>query len=38
MEAWNELDCCYELDVESEIHWRLGGPPDNPKVTDRRTP
>jgi hypothetical protein len=38
MEAWNELDCCYELDVESEVHWRLGGPPDKPKVADRRTP
>ena len=24
--AWEELDCCYELVIEPEIHWRLGGP------------
>jgi uncharacterized repeat protein (TIGR01451 family) len=24
--AWQELDCCYELVIEPEIHWRLGGP------------
>ena len=26
-EAWEELDCCYELVVEPEVYWRLGGPP-----------
>ena len=38
MEAWNGLNCCYELVIESDVHWRLGGPPDRGKVTDRRTP
>jgi len=28
MQAWAELDCCYELDIEPEIFWRRGGPPD----------
>jgi hypothetical protein len=27
-EAWEELNCCYELVVEPEVYWRLGGPPD----------
>jgi large repetitive protein len=27
MAAWEERNCCYELVVESEIYWRLGGPP-----------
>ena len=25
--AWEELNCCYELVIEPEIFWRLGGPP-----------
>ncbi|NCF73278.1 MAG: DUF11 domain-containing protein [Gammaproteobacteria bacterium] len=25
-DAWEELNCCYELVIEPEIHWRLGGP------------
>ena len=28
MTAWEEFDCCYELVIEPEIFWRLGGPPD----------
>jgi uncharacterized repeat protein (TIGR01451 family)/fimbrial isopeptide formation D2 family protein len=24
--AWKEIDCCYELVIEPEVHWRLGGP------------
>jgi uncharacterized repeat protein (TIGR01451 family) len=24
--AWEEVGCCYELVIEPEIHWRLGGP------------
>ncbi len=24
--AWEEIGCCYELVIEPEIHWRLGGP------------
>ena len=31
MTAWEDLDCCYELVIEPEIHWRLGGPPARPK-------
>ena len=29
--AWDEKNCCYELVVEPEIFWRLGGPPKRPK-------
>lgn len=25
-DAWEEQGCCYELVIEPEIHWRLGGP------------
>jgi uncharacterized repeat protein (TIGR01451 family) len=35
MTAWQELNCCYELVIEPEIFWRLGGPPHKPKG-DRR--
>jgi hypothetical protein len=35
MTAWQELNCCYELVIEPEIFWRLGGPPRKPKG-DRR--
>ena len=31
MAAWQDLNCCYELVIEPEIHWRLGAPPDKPK-------
>jgi uncharacterized repeat protein (TIGR01451 family)/fimbrial isopeptide formation D2 family protein len=23
---WAEMDCCYNLVIESEVHWRLGAP------------
>ena len=26
-DAWEELNCCYELVVEPEVFWRLGAPP-----------
>jgi large repetitive protein len=26
-QAWRELDCCYDLTVETQVFWRLGGPP-----------
>ena len=26
MDRWLELNCCYELEIEPEIYWRLGGP------------
>jgi len=29
--AWQDLNCCYELVIEPEIHWRLGAPPEKPK-------
>jgi hypothetical protein len=32
---WSDLDCCYELVVESEIFWRLGGPPGKREGGDR---
>ena len=35
MRSWQELNCCYELVVESEIFWRLGGPPARPREGDR---
>ncbi|MGB5412353.1 MAG: hypothetical protein WBN09_12535 [Woeseiaceae bacterium] len=31
--AWEEQNCCYELVIEPEVFWRLGGPPDIPKET-----
>jgi hypothetical protein len=34
-DAWTELECCYELVIEPEIYWRLGGPPDKPKAVVR---
>jgi hypothetical protein len=33
--AWQELDCCYELVIEPEIFWRLGGPPGRSKEAGR---
>lgn len=30
-DAWTELNCCYELVIEPEIHWRLGAPPERPR-------
>ena len=35
MTAWQNLDCCYELVIESEVFWRLGGPPPKPKGAER---
>ena len=35
MAAWTEINCCYELVIEPDIYWRLGGPPDVPKGDDR---
>jgi hypothetical protein len=33
--AWQEMDCCYELVIEPEIFWRLGGPPGKSPGGDR---
>ena len=35
MDAWRELDGDYELVVESEIFWRLGGPPAKSREASR---
>jgi fimbrial isopeptide formation D2 family protein/uncharacterized repeat protein (TIGR01451 family) len=35
MAAWEELACCYDLVVEPEIFWRLGGPPETSKGAER---
>jgi uncharacterized repeat protein (TIGR01451 family) len=35
MAAWIELNCCYELVIEREVHWRLGAPPARPRGTDK---
>ncbi|MEJ2385264.1 MAG: hypothetical protein P8Y54_12890 [Xanthomonadales bacterium] len=31
MLEWQELNCCYALEIEPEIHWRLGGPVKRPQ-------
>ncbi|MDH3587741.1 MAG: hypothetical protein OEQ30_11680, partial [Gammaproteobacteria bacterium] len=33
--SWQEMDCCYELVIEPEVFWRLGGPPDQGRGGDR---
>lgn len=35
MAAWENLGCCYELVIEPEVHWRLGGPPPQAKEARR---
>jgi uncharacterized repeat protein (TIGR01451 family) len=34
-EMWAELDCCYELVIEPEVHWRLDGAPAKAKTDGR---
>jgi hypothetical protein len=31
---WEDLDCCYQLMIETEIFWRKGGPPDKGEFDD----
>jgi hypothetical protein len=33
-DAWDALNCCYELIIEPEVFWRLGGPADAPAVRE----
>jgi hypothetical protein len=33
--VWDERNGGYELEIEPEIFWRLGGPPAIPKGADR---
>jgi uncharacterized repeat protein (TIGR01451 family)/fimbrial isopeptide formation D2 family protein len=35
LEDWKALDCCYELSVEPEVFWRLGGPPEQARERKR---
>ena len=35
MTAWADLEGSYELVIEPEVYWRLGGPPDKRKATNR---
>ena len=35
MTAWQAKNCCYELVIEPEIYWRLGGPPPQPKGVEQ---
>ncbi len=32
-DAWMKLDCCYRLEIEPDVFWRLGGPPDAPSAS-----
>jgi len=34
-ERWAAEECCYELVIETDLHWRLGAPPNEPKATGR---
>ena len=34
-ERWQDLDCCYQLVIEPEVFWRLGGPPGKSTGGDR---
>ena len=34
--AWKAQDCCYELAIETEVHWRLGGPPNRSRPVEAR--
>jgi len=34
-DAWEDLNCCYELIIEPEIHWRLGKPATQPREGER---
>ena len=36
LETWDDMDCCYELAVEPEVFWRLGEPPEGPRVRRNR--
>jgi uncharacterized repeat protein (TIGR01451 family)/fimbrial isopeptide formation D2 family protein len=35
---WTELDCCYDLVIETDVHWRLGGPPEELQVSEGVSP
>jgi len=31
-QAWQAMNCCYELAIEPEVFWRRGGPPGKPDL------
>ncbi|VAW69800.1 Conserved repeat domain protein, partial [hydrothermal vent metagenome] len=31
---WEDLNCCYQLMIETEVFWRKGGPPDRGEFDD----
>jgi hypothetical protein len=31
-DAWEAMNCCYQLTIEPEVFWRLGAPPKQPVV------
>jgi uncharacterized repeat protein (TIGR01451 family) len=33
---WSDLDCCYQLAIETDVHWRLGKPPRQPRTIGAR--
>ena len=35
-DRWRELDCCYRLELENEVFWRLGGPAEQAVKRARR--
>ncbi len=35
LDAWKALNCCYQLTIEPETFWRLGGPPQQSDVRAR---
>jgi large repetitive protein len=34
-DSWMQLNCCYRLEIEPEVFWRLGAPPDVPRPSRR---
>jgi len=38
LRLWDEQGCCYKLEIESDVFWRLGGPPDRSALRQRATP
>ena len=34
-DAWEALDCCYQLTIEPEVFWRTGEPPPRSLVRER---
>jgi uncharacterized repeat protein (TIGR01451 family)/fimbrial isopeptide formation D2 family protein len=37
LDGWQELDCCYQLAIEPEVFWRLGGPAEQHTVRTQQS-